>query len=189
MVWGLISELKGPQILVLTLGAIAFTFYIVNNVRSHNLKFPRRDVREDRNYNVLDTYFSKKSIRVLDFLNPEDAPILREKVFEDCIIYGPCLLYPVEGQNVLNEITFRQGRSIEDMVYELPTTERGLIGVVGMDSCTFKRCEFHHVGLMAQKHVIDAARSQIKVKNDNLKENSTSSSQNGKKKFFQQTQG
>lgn len=156
------EKLSWAVIIVLGLSAFALTHYVIKEVRLNNLKFPKMDKREDRIYNVLESYFNKKSIRIVDFLNQDQQPIIRNKIFENCIIYGPCIFANM-GINTFDEVEFFTDGAVDSMLYPV-ASDRTLVGVIGIAGCTFRKCQFKGIGLMGTAEMLGVAKSNINHK-------------------------
>lgn len=144
---------------VLVLIAFALTHYLIKEKRLNNIKFPKMDKREDRTYNVLENYFNKKSIRIIDFLNQDQAPIIEKNTFEDCIIYGPCIFTNM-GNSVFDTVNFVGDGKVESILYEITPREKA-VGVVGIKDCIFRNCQFKGIGLLGTRDMLGIARTGI----------------------------
>jgi hypothetical protein len=95
------------------------------------------------------TYFSHQRVYVSDVVRDIDPPVLKDKVFEDCEIIGPAILAP-EG-SVISHCVFNG--VLASMMYELPGG-RWLIGVIGVQDCIFRRCQFSQIGWMGNSRLV-----------------------------------
>jgi hypothetical protein len=101
--------------------------------------------------------FSHERIRIAD-LPLEQNLFLRDKSFEDCVLAGPALLAP------FRDVTFDHcgfGGDPESIVWTIPNP-KFVVGAIGIERCTFRRCTFEAVGLAHHqkdvKRTIDALR-------------------------------
>ena len=165
IIGGILEDFGPTTIFLYTIVSIAVVLLIRHLLIQHRLKYPWRDKREDRSYNALENYFSKKSIRMLDFIGPEGEPIIKDKVFEDCVVYGPCVLAILGMHNKFDGSGFKLGAggNLEDALIIKPPSTGKAHGVIGIDGCTFKRCTFKGVGIMAGENVLNKFRETPKV--------------------------
>ncbi|MBI3750365.1 MAG: hypothetical protein HY263_01755 [Chloroflexi bacterium] len=89
------------------------------------------------------TYFKGLHFRITDLAVRE--PILRDKVFEDCAIFGPAVL--VLSEHVALGVTVMAERP-SDMLFTLEPG-RKVMGPIIVENCVFRRCRFVNIGLMA----------------------------------------
>jgi len=110
--------------------------------------------------NPLDSYFSKKIIRVADLIHGSDY-LIEDKTFEDCILYGPGVIGFIGEKSKpmrLNFCSFDGDK--ESLLIEVPDN-RKIIGAIGFRGCTLVRCRFIGLGIVGNKEMIDYFRSEI----------------------------
>lgn len=90
------------------------------------------------------SYFSNQRLYVADLVRDVEAPIIKDKTFEDCTLVGPAVLAP-RGTTVLQNNNFEG--PLSSFVYEIPE-ERFVIGIIGLEDCVVRRCRFEKIGLM-----------------------------------------
>ena len=96
-------------------------------------------------FNRLATYFSGQQIRVADFIPQGAPPIIKSKILEDCVVYGPAVLN--KARSPLQDCTYSDATIYIEVQADVP-----LVGMVRVEDCTFTRCHFVNVGLAALKH-------------------------------------
>lgn len=156
ILWGWVQDLKSVEIAVIAWVVFVSALWALKNMKEHNLKFPPRDKREDRSYNVLENYFLRKSIRLIDFVDSHSI-ILEGKVFEECRIYGPAYLMDLGGSR-FHDMSVTIGINLEEVLLEIEPG-RHIRGAIGVKDCVFKKCTFVDVGFMGLKSFIDGIRS------------------------------
>src|SRR3972149_7791118 len=78
------------------------------------------------------------TIRISDLVR-EDI-IIRNRVFEDCYIYGPATIFPINNFLFLkNDL-----ESDLDSIF-IVTNQKNLIGVIGVENCSFINCHFKSI--------------------------------------------
>ncbi len=77
--------------------------------------------------------------------------VIKDKVFEDCHIFGPALIFGLESLT----LEYSDLGGTADQLFIEVQSDRALIGVIGCKNVTFRRCKFHGIGII---HV----RGQIK---------------------------
>ena len=96
-------------------------------------------------------YFRGRSVRIAD-LAAED-PVLADKTFEDCYIYGPGVLTLLNDVQ-LSRCTFAVA-VIEDMLFEIPPVDRRMVGPIGLRHVKFIHCTFRGVGWLGSAEVLN----------------------------------
>lgn len=81
------------------------------------------------------------TIRIADLVR-EDI-VIRNKVFEDCYIYGPAMLALIKD-NIFVEN--QMGGSLESIF--VPTENPKIIGAIALENCVFKKCHFRNTGII-----------------------------------------
>ena len=109
--------------------------------------------------NLLETYFTKKIIRVADLIHGRTY-VVEAKTFEDCIIYGPgVVIFRARIPARLIGCEFEgDPRSLFITVDE----DRHVIGAVGFPACNFTRCKFIGIGIVDTKDGIEKMFGEIK---------------------------
>jgi hypothetical protein len=99
--------------------------------------------------NPLETYFSKKVIRIADLVQGGEY-LIKDKIFEDCYIYGPEVIALIDRMT-MDSCSFN-GDMDSTFIEVLPN--RRVIGAIGFTGGTFKRCKFVGVGIIGTKEQI-----------------------------------
>jgi hypothetical protein len=97
--------------------------------------------------NPLDAHFSRRVIRMADLIVNVAHPIIENKVFEDCEIFGPAIVYGIEG--VLLDQSNLNGTP-DALFIEVPP-DRVAIGVIGLKNVTIRRCNLYGIGFLHVK--------------------------------------
>jgi hypothetical protein len=111
--------------------------------------------------NPLETYFSKKIIRLVDLIYDEQYEV-KGKTFEDCVIFGPALIAFVPPGNI-SDCTWRGDP--DSLFIEVVPKERA-IGIVGIKDCTFRRCRFVGIGMIGPKEAVEHWKKGFKQSPD-----------------------
>ena len=101
------------------------------------------DWREDR-------HITHRSFRIVDILDVGED-ILTGRTFENCTIYGPAVLAP------LNQVAFEHNTfeaSQEALFWEIPEIRNQMLGAIGLTDCTFRRCIFRGIGIAGKRALI-----------------------------------
>ncbi len=76
--------------------------------------------------------------------NSANESIISEKTFEDCLILGPCVICGTGKGTVYLECDFGVAGGDVDSLF-LTNKSRSIIGVIGLDHCLFRKCDFQNV--------------------------------------------
>lgn len=88
------------------------------------------------------------------------GPRLKGYEFHNCLLTGPAIA-TILGATSMRGCGFRHGAgSFEDLLIELPEGRR-VIGVIGLDDCTFDRCTFEEVGFAGTRDMLDKMRVSV----------------------------
>lgn len=87
-------------------------------------------------------------------------PILRELVFEDCMIMGPSVLAMVDHNQFIDcEFGVDSAAGIDSILW--PIDGRTVVGCVGINACLFERCTFRLVGFAADSEFLAKMRREV----------------------------
>lgn len=100
-------------------------------------------------------YFRDQTIRIADLAREED--IISGRTFEDCTILGPAVLGRL-GTTLFHECFFDS--NVDTLLIQLASEQR-VIGPIGVEHCTFRRCRFRRIGLLCVGDECDAFRRNI----------------------------
>jgi hypothetical protein len=81
------------------------------------------------------------TIRIADLVR-EDI-VIRNKVFENCYIYGPATIFPI-GKGRFLENVFDTNL---DSIFII-TNQKNLVGVIGVENCSFINCHFQRIAFI-----------------------------------------
>jgi hypothetical protein len=106
--------------------------------------------------NPLDSYFSRKIIRLADLIFSPDYRI-SGKTFDDCFIYGPALVH------AFAPITLAHGGIEGDLESSFVDVQgnRRVVGIIGLGDCVFRRCTFIGIGFIGTREANEAMRRQL----------------------------
>ena len=110
--------------------------------------------------NPLETYFSKKIIRVVDLV--VGAYRIEDKIFEDCVLYGPGIVGFVGAYGTVEECTL-QGDP-KDIFIE--AENRRIQGAIGFSRCVFRRCRFIGLGIVGAPALIQEFMANTTMRAD-----------------------
>jgi hypothetical protein len=76
-----------------------------------------------------------------------EGNIVRRIFFEDCLLMGPAVVAFLGHVNI-HASSFAE--QIEEVLWEYePMRPYKWTGAIGMEDCTFNRCQFHRIGILA----------------------------------------
>ena len=96
---------------------------------------------------------AKEIIRIVDLITDHEQPVIENQTFEDKDIRGPAVLLPLDGGCGFDKCNFRGSQ--EEIFLEVPKGKAQL-GVIGMRSVKFVRCDLSGIGLVATPLEADA---------------------------------
>ncbi len=97
-----------------------------------------------------DLHITQRSFRIVDLVAGSNDRITG-RTFEDCTIYGPAVLAP------LNQMTFEHNTfeaTPEALFWEIPEDRDQILGAIGLTDCTFRRCIFRGIGIAGKRALI-----------------------------------
>jgi hypothetical protein len=98
----------------------------------------------------------RRIFRLTDLVG--DSDILDGRTFEECIIYGPAVVVPLDDVEI-------SGSSFEgdanSMFWEIPESRQQVVGAIGLRECAFRRCSFRKIGLAGSAAAIAHFRAGI----------------------------
>lgn len=97
-----------------------------------------------------DRHITHRSFRIVDLVD-EGSDLIMGRTFEDCTIYGPAVLAP------LNQLTFERNtfEATPDALFWVIAEDRNqLVGAIGLIDCTFRRCTFRGIGIAGKRELI-----------------------------------
>lgn len=98
-------------------------------------------------------HISHRSFRIVDLVENDD--LIKGRTFEDCTIYGPAVLAP------LDRMTFEQNTfeaDMEALLWEIPEDRQRVLGAIGLSNCTFRRCNFRRIGIAGKRALMEQFR-------------------------------
>ena len=98
-------------------------------------------------------------IQISSLLPPGAGSIIRNRTFEDTNFVGPAVVSPLKDIN-FDHCMFNFENNIESILWEV-ALPRFVVGVIGLERCTFRRCCFNGISFMGPKEFIDNLRSTL----------------------------
>lgn len=95
-------------------------------------------------------HITHRSFRIVDLVG--DEYIIRGRTFEDCTIYGPAVVVP------LDQIAFEHNSfdgPLEAILWEIPDEKNFIVGAIGLTDCIFRRCQFRGIGIAGNHSLIE----------------------------------
>jgi hypothetical protein len=108
------------------------------------------------------TTFSHRTISIRD-IPLEDRFFLRGKTFEDCLIQGPVVLFPVRGVELRG---VQHGGSDRELVFAIPDGSTAVIGAVGLEFVAFRQCRFEGVAFCVPSESVEQIRDALAGRHD-----------------------
>ena len=93
-------------------------------------------------------------------LLPPGTGTISDRTFENAIIVGPALVSALSGVSFEFCVFEFGGSSFEDLLWEI--TPRFVVGVIGLERCTFRRCRFDNIGFIGTKESLDGFRRAVR---------------------------
>jgi len=94
-------------------------------------------------------HITQRSFRIVDLVGRDD--LITGRTFEDCTIYGPAVLAP------LDRMTFEHNTFEADagaIFWLIPEERVHVMGAIGLTDCTFRRCVFRRIGIAGRQALI-----------------------------------
>lgn len=102
---------------------------------------------------LIPSVLQHKNIRVVDLAMQD--PIIRNRTFEDCQIYGPAVF--LNERCNMYDCDMDAGREAGF----IKTSNAILWGVIKFQDCVFRRCSFYKIGFIGLPEDIDKIKSQM----------------------------
>lgn len=102
---------------------------------------------------LIPSVLQNKNVRLVDLAMQD--PIVRNRTFEDCQIYGPAVLVPERC------VFYQCHMDTAGDAGFIKTTNERLWGVLRFEGCVFRRCSFYKIGFIGPPEAIDRLRSQV----------------------------
>jgi len=112
---------------------------------------------------ISDPFIKGRSIYLLDLIAPGARPIIQNRTIEDCEIRGPAMIGFLGTMN-LHDISWDGD---EKSLFVEVEENHPLLGVIGLEDCTIRRCRFVSVGIIGVKQQIDQMKPAFNAKNAN----------------------
>lgn len=95
-------------------------------------------------------HLTHRSFRIVDLV--EDDDIIEGRIFEDCTIYGPAVLAPL-NDNTFSHNTFEADPAA--FLWQVAEDRDRVVGAIGLRRCIFRRCIFRRIGLAGKQKFMD----------------------------------
>lgn len=96
-------------------------------------------------------YVRRKTLRLCDLVS-DRAPVLEDRYFDECKIYGPAVIMSAGITTITQCEIFTAGTSPADAFW---VTDRHLVGGIVVRNCTFKRCELYYLGFAGSRRDLE----------------------------------
>lgn len=149
--WVRLGGITGLSVVLLAIGMTAWA----SASREHLYGKPVANAEE-----LSQSYISGRTVRIVDVPRTEGA--IFRKTFEDCIIIGPAVTSPWRGEPGPNyyECSFF---SLPEQAFMVRGPMEPLsVGVIGLVSVDFKRCEIRDVGLITLEHNFEQLKKSLR---------------------------
>jgi len=104
----------------------------------------------------------ERVIQISSLLPPGAGSIIRGRTFEDVNFVGPAVVSPMTNIT-FDHCMFGFEKDIEDILWDV-VPPRFVIGVIGLEHCTFQRCRFNGISFMGPKEFTDSLRVALGFK-------------------------
>lgn len=101
----------------------------------------------------------ERVIQISSLLPPGAGSIIRGRTFEDANFVGPAIVAPMAGM-AFEHCVFGFERGVDSMFWEIEK-DRFVVGIIGLEHCTFRRCRFNGIGFMGTREFIDRLKAAI----------------------------
>jgi hypothetical protein len=90
--------------------------------------------------------------------------VIRGRVFEDCTVVGPAVVYFGEGTFVKG-FDFEDSGNVENVLWPVKASKGRYekVGAIGFESCQFINCHFTGVGIAGPRDLLDRLKKDIKA--------------------------
>lgn len=90
-----------------------------------------------------------RSFRITDLVHSED-PILVDRTFRNCTIYGPAVLVGIEDIEMVGNSL---DGPLDAIFWEIPPERTAILGAVGLIRCRFYDCAFRGIGIGGPREI------------------------------------
>ena len=109
---------------------------------------------------LLTNHFKGRSVKLADLVGKLEITIIRSKTFEDCDIHGPAVIYLMNYTKLVDN-SFRGALDTTFIV----TTQKVVTGVIGLEDCVFRKCNFHNISIIGSPEAIETFKKGFTVVN------------------------
>ncbi len=108
-------------------------------------------------HELADPYFKGRMVRISELARKArddykgSITTISGRTFDDCVIFGPAVLLPMntEGFNSQNFVGECFWLEMDNAFWTAgPEDHRDYVGVIGLEDCIFRSCEFIQVGVL-----------------------------------------
>jgi hypothetical protein len=94
---------------------------------------------------LAESYFKDQELWIADFARR--SVVIKDKVFEDCQIFGPAVLAPF-NPGTFDDCSWAEAADPEAVLWEVDPDRETYVGAIGLENCVFRRCHFARVGIL-----------------------------------------
>lgn len=105
----------------------------------------------------------ERVVQISSLLPPGAGNIIRGRTFEDVNVVGPAIVTPIINVALEScKFPIRDGGSINEILWEI-TLPRVVVGVIGLENCSFRHCKFIGIGFMGSRDFLDLLKKDLGV--------------------------
>jgi hypothetical protein len=102
--------------------------------------------------------FTNERVRLSDLVD-EITFVIKGKTYEDCDILGPAVV-ALSGVGTMDHVRFVTD-DLDEVLWEVEPENARRLGVIGLDSCVFRRCRFIAVGVAGTPELTERLRKEF----------------------------
>ena len=101
----------------------------------------------------------ERVVQISSLLPPGAGSIIRDRTFENIKFVGPAIISPMSNVS-FEHCGFGLQNNLDELLWEI-TLPRFVVGVIGLERCTFRRCSFNTIGLMGPREFLDEFKRMV----------------------------
>lgn len=166
--WQVIKQYRLLFIIIIltgfAIGSLMTRPYHKQNIEFKNITVAEQEQAKLQKFATPDeliaSHLKDKTIRIADLAREDN--IIRNRIFEDCYIYGPAIVV-LQGETIMI-VNCSFAESLDDIFLTI-TKDRRLVGFIGCLDCKFIRCNFRGIGFLGTpefKEIFKKGTKEIK---------------------------